>query len=278
MTNHAPRIALVGDRSANVRAHARIPQLIDALLVRDSIALDAYWIASPDAAACDLSGFDAIWVVPGSPYEDLDGVLTAVRTAREREIPFLGTCGGFQHALLEYARNVCGLPDVANGEVSPDAEEQLIVPLACSLKGHEEAVMIAPGTLAARITYPGRRTERYHCSYGLNPAYLDALTSGGLRFSGFDDDGQVRVVELPGHPFFLGTLFQPELAGDGSHPHPIIRALAVAAAAHVLGDGPRSAATVVRTAGVGRPRVPVGTVVGEDDRRPGVRIRVERGE
>ena len=79
----------------------------------------------------------------------------------------------------------------------------------------------------------GRRTERYHCSYGLNPAYLEALAAGGLRFSGFDDGGQVRIVELPGHPFFLGTLFQPELSGDGTQPHPVIRAFAAAAAERV---------------------------------------------
>jgi CTP synthase (UTP-ammonia lyase) len=88
-----------------------------------------------------------------------------------------------------------------------------------------------PGTLAAKISGAGRRTERYHCDYGLNPAYLEALTTGGLRFSGFDDDGQVRIAELPGHPFFLCTLFQPELHGDGTTPHPIIRAFAAAAAA-----------------------------------------------
>ena len=80
---------------------------------------------------------------------------------------------------------------------------------------------------------PGRRTERYHCSYGLNPEYLESLAEGGLRFSGFDDDGQVRIAELPGHPFFLCTLFQPELQGDGTQPHPIIRAFAVAAAERV---------------------------------------------
>ena len=90
--------------------------------------------------------------------------------------------------------------------------------------------MIVPGTLAAKISGPGRRTERYHCTYGLNPAYLEALTRGGLRFSGFDDSGQVRIAELPGHPFFIGTLFQPELHGDGTQPHPIIGAFAVAAA------------------------------------------------
>ena len=232
MTNHTARVALVGDRSANVRAHARIPVLIEALLRREGIALDAYWIATPEAEECDLSGFDAIWVVPGSPYASADGAIAAVWTARERRIPFLGTCGGFQHALLEYARHVCGLATVQNAEVTPEARDQLIVPLECSLVGHEEAVMVVPGTLAAKITGPGRRTERYHCAYGLNPAYLDALTGGGLRFSGFDDSGQVRIMELPGHPFFIGTLFQPELDGDGTHPHPVIVALAAAAAEH----------------------------------------------
>jgi CTP synthase (UTP-ammonia lyase) len=233
MTQHASRIALVGDRSANVRAHARIPMIIDALLAREDLAVDPYWIATPDVSQADLAGFDAIWLVPGSPYESTAGALAAVRAAREQRIPFLGTCGGFQHALVEYARDVCGLANVENAEIAPDAEEQLIVPLECSLTGHEEAVMVAPGTLAAKISGPGRRTERYHCSYGLNPDYLEALADGGLRFSGFDDDGQVRIVELPGHPFFLCTLFQPELQGDGTQPHPIIRAFAVAAAGRV---------------------------------------------
>ena len=232
MTSYPARVALVGDRSANVRAHARIPVLIESLLQREGIALDPYWIATPEAEDCDLSGFDAIWVAPGSPYASADGAIAAVRTARERGIPFLGTCGGFQHALLDYARNVCGLPAVQNAETTPEADELLIVPLECSLVGHEEAVMIVPGTLAARIIGPGRRTERYSCSYGLNAQYLDELIDGGLRFSGFDDDVHVRVLELPGHPFFLGTLFQPELQGDGSQPHPIVVALAVAAAKH----------------------------------------------
>lgn len=233
MVQHTPRIALVGDRSANVRAHTRIPAIVDALLGRDGIALDPYWIATSDVSDCDVSGFDAIWLLPGSPYASAAGALAAARTARERCIPFLGTCGGFQHALLEYAHDVCGLASVENAEVTPDAAEHLIVPLECSLMGHEEAVMIVPGTLAAKISGPGRRTERYHCSYGLNPDYLEALADGGLRFSGFDDGGQVRIAELPGHPFFLCTLFQPELYGDGTQPHPIIRAFAIAASERV---------------------------------------------
>lgn len=241
MTNFTARIALVGDRSANVRAHARIPVLIEALLQRDGIALDPYWIGTPAAGECDLGGFDAIWLAPGSPYASAEGAIAAARTAREQRIPFLGTCGGFQHALLEYARNVCGLRTVQNAEVTPKASDQLIVPLECSLVGHEEAVMIVPGTLAAKIAGPGRRTERYNCAYGLNPEYLDALIQGGLRFSGFDDLGHVRVFELPGHPFFLGTLFQPELQGDGTQPHAVIAALAAAAREHATASHPVAA-------------------------------------
>ncbi len=231
MTQLTPRVALVGDRSANIRAHTCIPAILDALLHREGLALDPYWIATSDVGECDLSGFDAIWLAPGSPYASAEGAFAAVRTAREQGIPFLGTCGGFQHALIEYARDVCGLAGVENAEVTPDAAEQLIVPLECSLKGHEEAVMVVPGTLAAKVSGAGRRVERYHCSYGLNPDYLERLNSGGLRFSGFDDTGQVRIAELPDHPFFLCTLFQPELSGDGTQPHPVIRAFATAAAA-----------------------------------------------
>jgi CTP synthase (UTP-ammonia lyase) len=229
MTQHTARVALVGDRSGNVQAHARIPVIIDALLAREGIALDPYWIGTLDAVDCDLAGFDAIWVTPGSPYESQAGAVAAIRTAREAGIPFLGTCGGFQHALIEYARDVCGLAGVEHAEVTPDAAEHLIVPLECSLKGHEEAVMVVPGTLAAKILGPGRRTERYNCAYGLNPEYLEVLTDGGLRFSGFDDSGAVRIAELPGHPFFMGTLFQPERQDDRSQPHPVIRAFAAAA-------------------------------------------------
>lgn len=74
--------------------------------------------------------------------------------------------------------------------------------------------------------------ERYHCSYGPEPRYLPVLTAHGLRLSGHDEDGQARIAELPGHPFFLATLFQPELSGDGRRPHPVVKALAAAAVAH----------------------------------------------
>ncbi|MET9071578.1 hypothetical protein ABZX95_05175 [Streptomyces sp. NPDC004232] len=225
-------VALVGDRSPHVVSHTRIPGLLKALAERDRLVLDAYWIPSQDAEAEGaVRGFDAVWVLPGSPYRSEAGVLAAVRTAREEGIPFLGTCGGFQHALLEFARNVCGLTGVAHAENDPDAADPLIEPLACSLVGHEAAVTIGPGSLAESVIGARRTVERYFCAYGPT-RHLDTLSAHGLRFSGHDEDGSPRVAELPGHPFFLASLFQPELAGDGSHPHPMVRALARAAVAH----------------------------------------------
>jgi CTP synthase (UTP-ammonia lyase) len=227
MSGMVPRIALVGDRSPNVRAHVRIPRLLATLADKDRLVLDAYWI-STDAVG-DLSGFDAIWLVPGSPYRSEAGALAAARTAREHRIPFLGTCGGFQHALLEYARNVCGLTAARHAENGPGHDDALIVPLSCSLAGHEGEVRVTADSLAARVLGARSTVERYHCSYGLGAEFLDVLRDGGMRFTGADANGDARIAELPDHPFYLVTLFQPELAGDGDVAHPIIRALAVAA-------------------------------------------------
>ncbi|MEU5219935.1 gamma-glutamyl-gamma-aminobutyrate hydrolase family protein [Streptomyces sp. NPDC020807] len=234
-TRTAPRIALVGDRSAHVRSHVRVPVLLDALAEREGLALDAYWIPTADAEVPGaVKGFDAVWVLPGSPYASEAGVLAAIRTAREDGVPLLGTCGGFQHILLEYARNVCGLDRAAHAENDPSAAEEdlVIAPLACSLVGHEGKVRLTPGSLAEESFGAERSTERYHCNFAPAVRHLDTFTAHGLRFTGEDEDGAVRVVELPSHPFFLATLFQPELSGDGSVPHPLVRALAVAATEH----------------------------------------------
>ena len=90
---------------------------------------------------------------------------------------------------------------------------------------------VEPGSLAQSVIGAERTVERYFCAYGPT-RHLDTLRAHGLRFSGYDEDGHVRIAELPGHPFFLASLFQPELSGDGSRPHPIVRALARAAVEH----------------------------------------------
>ena len=230
-----PRLALVGDRSATVRAHDRIPAILRAFAGNDAEPLDAYWLHSASIDAnTDLSGFDGIWVIPGSPYENVDGVLHAITTARTNDIPFLGTCGGFQHMLLEFARNACGLTTVEHGETSPDANDLLLVPLECSLLGEEAGIDVVAGTLASAIMGAGHTTERYFCRYGLNTRYLSTLEQHGLVVSGRDLDGEVRIAELPGHRFFLGSLFQPELSSDATWVHPLLGAFSNAVRDHAV--------------------------------------------
>ncbi|GAA4895873.1 hypothetical protein ACFPM3_16165 [Streptomyces coeruleoprunus] len=233
LSSRAPRIALVGDRSPAVTSHARVPLLLDALAERDGLVLDAYWVPTRDAVEPGaVAEFDGVWLLPGSPYGSKPGALAAVRTAREEGIPFLATCAGFQHALLEYARHVCGLARAAHAESEPgaDPDDVLIGPLACALAGHEGVVRLAPGSLAEAVMGVERSVERYQCAYGPVGRHVETLRAHGLRFSGEDEAGGVRIVELPGHPFFLATLFQPELSGNGSRAHPMIRAFATAAA------------------------------------------------
>ena len=233
------RIAIVGDRSDQVIAHTRIPDILDGLQGAVG-AIDAYWLHSSSIdASTDFEGFDGVWATPGSPYANEDGVLHAITEARERQIPFLGTCGGFQHMLLELARNEAGL-DVHHGESSPEAVRQLITPLTCSLKGEEGAFEVLPGTMAAEIMGVGPTTERYFCSYGANEEFVPALTGAGLRIAGRTTDGSLRMAELPNHPFSLGCLFQPELSSTASSLHPVLVAFAEAARSRSQQRGPRT--------------------------------------
>jgi CTP synthase (UTP-ammonia lyase) len=213
------RLALVGDRLLDTAAHAPVTHAINGLTATEGMKIEATWIPTIEVDN-RLDDYDGVWLT-GSPYETEAGVVIAAGAARRGGIPLLGTCGGLQLAVTEFATQVAGL-----------AEEDVLVPLSCSLGGDECLVLATSGSLFARALGATRTRERYHCSYGLNPATIQVLTDHGMRFTGFDDEGVVRVAELPAHPFFLGTLFQPELA-DGAEPHPIIRAWATAARARM---------------------------------------------
>jgi CTP synthase (UTP-ammonia lyase) len=242
-----PRLALVGDRSLDVQAHARIPSIIDFVNASPGDPIEVYWLRSASVTQPgDVAGFDGVWVIPGSPYESMTGVLLAIEGTRTSGVPFLGTCGGFQHLLLEFARNVCGLGDVAHAEVDPHADAQLITLLDCSLLGEEAAVVVGPGTRAAEAMGAGPVTERYFCRFGLNVDYLQVLLTKGLVFSGTDEHGDPRIAELPGHPFFVGSLFQPELSSGATWAHPLIVAFAAAVREHASS----SSRTVVVASGV----------------------------
>jgi CTP synthase (UTP-ammonia lyase) len=195
------------------------------------VAVD--WLPSADLARdpAPLAGYGGVLLAPGPPGAGLDGALTAARYARETGLPLLGTCGGFQHVLIEFARNAAGIAGAAHAELDPAAASPVCVPLACSLSGTRAPVHLRPGTLAAAV-YRGAETtvEPFFCAYGLNRDFEPALTAAGLRFSGFDANGEPRVLELPGHPFFLATLYVPQAASEKDAPHPVLSAFTAAAA------------------------------------------------
>jgi len=229
------RLAIVGDYDPTMYTHLAIDESLGHVRELREHALEWSWVATTSLARnanAQLAMLDAIWLAPGSPYASLDGALAAVRHARENGLPFLGVCGGFQHAILEYARNVAGLPDAGHAESSPDTTTPVIAALACSLVRKSAPVFLDPTCRTASIYGRWRIVERYHCSYGLNPAYREAIERGGLHVVGENDQGDARVVELVGHPFFIGTLFQPQLESAPGAPAPLVRALVDAAIHH----------------------------------------------
>src|SRR5262245_57909475 len=141
-------VALVGDFDPAVTAHRAIPEALRLSAGRLGVEVRPEWVhtTAVGPAAEALRGHAAVWCVPASPYASADGALAAIRYARESSRPFLGTCGGFQHAVLEYARNVLGHSAAEHAETAPDAAMPVIARLSCSLVEKSASVRLADGS------------------------------------------------------------------------------------------------------------------------------------
>lgn len=227
------RVALVGDHKPTVTAHVAIQQALQIAAVQLGSAVECEWLATPEIADGTeerMKEFDALWGVPASPYKSMDGALAAIRYAREARLPFLGTCGGYQHAVLEYARNVLGYREADNAEVNPQATMPLIAPLSCALVEKSGAITLAVDSHIQTLYEQTNVNEQYNCSYGVNPAYLQIFAGSDLVMSGVDADGEPRAIELKTHPFYIGTAYQPERSALRNETHPLISAFMRAAA------------------------------------------------
>jgi CTP synthase (UTP-ammonia lyase) len=233
MTKTLPcAVAIVGDRDESITAHRALPLALAEAGRRLGAAVDVEWVPTDDIVETSrIERFEAIWCAPGSPYRSEDGALRAIRHARERGVPFLGTCGGFQHAVLEYARDVLQWADAAHAETAPGAARAVIAPLACELIEATEDVRLVPGSRLAAAYEGATAQATYRCRYGLNPAFRAALIGGPLHVVAEDAEGEVRAIELADHPFFVAVLFQPERAALGGQRVPLAEAL-VASALH----------------------------------------------
>lgn len=220
-------LLLLGDRNPDAVTH----QELDAAIGQLPSGVRAHWVGTDTPEAWCTADADGIWVVPGSPYRDDEAVYSAITTARTSRQPFLGTCGGFQYTVIEFARNAAGVPDAEHAETSPHADQVVVGRLACSLVGQERSVRAVPGSRLAELCGLEPFTGFHWCNYGLDTRFVERLAAHGLLASGFADDAGVEAVELPAstHPFFLATLFQPQVGSMAGQPlHPVIRAFVAA--------------------------------------------------
>ena len=215
-----------------------------------NLKLQVNWIEAEGLEAGDraceeqLQDYDGLLVPGGFGKRGIEGMLHAIRYAREKKVPYFGICLGMQTACIEFARNVCGLAEANSSEFDPATPHRVIYKLR-ELRGVEELggtmrlgawpCKIEPGTLAHQIYGQDEISERHRHRYEFNREYEETLTAGGLRISGSTPDGTyVEMVELPDHPHFIGCQFHPEFKSKPLEPHPLFKAFVGAAYEHGL--------------------------------------------
>ncbi len=213
-------LIIVGDRDESILAHRAVVRSMELA----GVGPGWRWVQSDEVTDAALSEAAGLWLVPGSPYASLEGALRACRHARESGTPFLGTCGGFQHAILELAQEVCGLKTATHAELDPNGAECVIFRLSCGLVEVRGTVRFPAESRLRQWVGSDQTEEGYHCRFGVNPVYRDALERVGFQFTAFDAGGDIRGGEWRPHRFFAGTLFQPERLALEGRVHPLVRA------------------------------------------------------
>jgi len=215
-----------------------------------NLKLNVNWVEAEGLETKDrsyeeqLQDYDGLLVPGGFGKRGIEGMLNAIRYARENKVPYFGICLGMQTACVEFARNVCGLADANSSEFDPATPHRVIYKLR-ELRGVEElggtmrlgawTCKIEPGTLAHRIYGQLEISERHRHRYEFNREYEGTLTAGGLRISGSTPDGTyVEMIELPDHPHFIGCQFHPEFKSKPLEPHPLFRTFIGASYEHRL--------------------------------------------
>ncbi len=231
-------IAIVGKYVEYEDSYKSLKEALTHGALGHSLKLRVTWIEAEGLETLDylsqLQGFDGILVPGGFGKRGIEGMLNAIRYARESRVPYFGICLGMQTACIEYARNVCGLQGANSSEFDPATQHRIIYKLR-ELTGVEEMggtmrlgawdCVLQPGSLAAHAYAETEISERHRHRYEFNREYEALLTGGGLRITGTTPDSTyVEIVEIPDHPFFLGCQFHPEFKSKPLEPHPLFSA------------------------------------------------------
>jgi CTP synthase (UTP-ammonia lyase) len=238
------RIGILGDYDPKSPTLPAVEKSLQHASARLNLSVEAEWIATPDVLAPGgqkkLETFDGLWAAPGSPYKSFDGMLTGIEFARKRDWPFLGTCGGFQYALIECARNVLGIKDADSAENNSGSKNIIIYPVSCAvpnqsrgapkLSGPIPEIRLRPGSYLQSFYSRDAVAEEFFCNFEVNPDYEWASMEAGFPVVARGPRGEIRAIESPSHRFYVATLFQPQLSSKAGEPHPLVMAFVQAAA------------------------------------------------
>jgi len=250
------RIAVVGKYTDLHDAYKSVQEaLIHGGIAHDA-GVDIHWLSSDqftdqDATGRVLGGFDGLLIPGGFGIRGVDGMIEAIRWAREHDLPFFGICLGLQIAIIEFARNVCRLPDSNSTEFAPECESPVIslMPsqrevsdMGGSMRLGAYTAKLRPGSKVAQAYGAPELSERHRHRWEVSNAFRDVLAEYGLRLSGQSPDGGlVETIELPDHPWFIGCQFHPELKSRPTRPHPLFVAFIGAALKRRRGGAPAEA-------------------------------------
>ena len=242
--SNAVRIGILGDFNSEFPSHHATTAALQHAARKLDLKVESEWIPTTSLTAAGaqkiLESFDGLWASPGSPYKSFDGMLKGIEFARRCDWPFLGTCGGFQYALIECARNVVGIKDADTAENNSGSKNIVIYPVACAvpdrkkdapkLSGLIPEIRLRPGSYLQSFYTRDTVTEEFFCNFEVNPDYEWAAMEAGFPVVARGAQGEIRAIESPTHRFYIATLFQPQLSSKPGKPHPLVLAFVQAAA------------------------------------------------
>jgi CTP synthase len=239
------RIAVVGKYTDYADSYKSVQEALIHGGIANDVGVDIQWMSSedfsgPERAAQVLRAVDGLLVPGGFGVRGVEGMVEAIREARQSGLPFFGICLGMQTAIIEFARNVCGLDDSHSSEFAPECDnpvislmesQQHVTDMGGTMRLGAYPCRLARGSRAAEIYGQPEVSERHRHRYEVSNTYRDLFVQHGMKLSGLSPDGQlVEIVELTTHPWFIGCQFHPELQSRPTRPHPLFAGFIAAAA------------------------------------------------
>jgi len=238
------RIAVVGKYTDYADSYKSVHEALIHGGIANDVGVDIQWMSSEDFSSREhaeqiLRNVDGLLVPGGFGVRGVEGMVEAIRGARETGLPFFGICLGMQTAIIEFARNVCGLDDSHSSEFAPECDnpvislmesQQHVTDMGGTMRLGAYPCRLTRGSRAAEIYGQPEVSERHRHRYEVSNTYRDLFVQNGMRLSGLSPDGQlVEIIELPAHPWFIGCQFHPELQSRPTRPHPLFAGFIAAA-------------------------------------------------